>query len=74
MATALGGRPVRVPHVAAKAASALVARLPFVPTPLEWLHVGRTSVVMDIGKARTDLGWHPKYSSSDTLTALARAN
>jgi nucleoside-diphosphate-sugar epimerase len=68
---ALGGRPVRVPHVAARAASAVIARLPFVPTPLEWLHVGRTPVVMDIGKARTDLGWNPQYTSADTLAALA---
>jgi nucleoside-diphosphate-sugar epimerase len=71
MAAALGARPVRVPHVAARAVSALIARLPFVPAPLEWLHVGRTSVVMDIGKARTELGWNPKYTSADTLAALA---
>jgi nucleoside-diphosphate-sugar epimerase len=29
---------------------------------------------MDIGKARTELGWNPKYSSADTLTALARTS
>jgi nucleoside-diphosphate-sugar epimerase len=74
MVTALGGRPFRVPHVAATVASALIARLPFVPTPLEWLHVGRGSVVMDIGKARTALGWHPEYTSAETLDALAATN
>lgn len=72
--TALGGRPIRVPHVAARGASALIARLPFVPTPLEWLHVGRTSVVMDIARARTDLGWNPEHTSADTLAALAATN
>jgi UDP-glucose 4-epimerase len=56
VAMALGGRPVRVPAVAASAASAAIARVPFVPSVLEWLHIARTSVVMDTTKARTQLG------------------
>jgi nucleoside-diphosphate-sugar epimerase len=56
MVSALGGRPVRVPHAAATAASAVVSRLPFVPAALEWLHVGRTSLVMDTSKAKSELG------------------
>src|SRR3954454_11420089 len=43
VAEALGGRPVPVPRVAAKAASETIARLPFVPSALEWLHAGRAS-------------------------------
>ena len=73
MVSALGGRPVRVPHAAATAASAVISRLPFVPAPLEWLHVGRTSVVMDTGKAKSELGWSPKHTSAETLAALAAA-
>ncbi|HET9876987.1 MAG TPA: NAD-dependent epimerase/dehydratase family protein [Mycobacterium sp.] len=73
VAKALGGRPVRVPAAAASAASAVIARLPFVPSPLEWLHVARTSVVMDTTKAKTQLGWQPTYSSAETLAALAAA-
>ena len=38
--------------------SEVFARLPFVPSALEWLHVGRTSVVMDTSKAKSQLGWH----------------
>src|SRR6202048_445519 len=64
MVSALGGRPVRVPHAAATVASAVISRLPFVPAALEWLHVGRTSVVMDTGKAKAELGWGPKYASA----------
>jgi nucleoside-diphosphate-sugar epimerase len=71
LVSALGGRPFRVPHVAATAASALIAKLPFVPSPLEWLHVGRTSVVMDISKAKIQLGWQPTYTSAETLADLA---
>ncbi|MDT5173164.1 MAG: UDP-glucose 4-epimerase [Mycobacterium sp.] len=73
VAKALGGRPVRVPAVTATAASAAIARLPVVPSMLEWLHIARTSVVMDTTKAQRDLGWHPTHSSADTLAALAAA-
>ena len=71
--TALGGRPVRVPAVAATAASAVIAHMPFVPSALEWLHVARTSVVMDASKAKSQLGWKPKYTSAETLQTLAQA-
>lgn len=70
---ALGGRPVRVPAMAASAASAALARVPFVPSVLEWLHIARTSVVMDTTKARIELGWRPVHSSEETLAALADA-
>jgi UDP-glucose 4-epimerase len=73
LAKALGGRPVRVPAAAASAASAAIARVPFVPSLLEWLHIARTSVVMDTAKAKTQLGWRPVHSSAETLAALASA-
>ena len=72
VAEALGARPVRLPRVAASAASEVIARLPFVPSALEWLHVGRTSVVMDTAKAKSDLGWTPKYTAAETLSALGQ--
>ncbi|MGE2729535.1 NAD-dependent epimerase/dehydratase family protein [Mycolicibacterium vaccae] len=68
---ALGARPVRVPHAAAVATSEVMARLPFVPSSMEWLHAGRTSVVMDTGKAREVLGWQPRFTAAETLSALA---
>lgn len=70
VARRLGARPVPVPKATATVASQIVARLPFVPSVLEWLHVGRTSVVMDTAKAREHLGWQPKYSAAQTLSAL----
>jgi UDP-glucose 4-epimerase len=74
VAEALGARPVRVPRATIAVASAVIARLPFVPSAMEWLHVGRTSVLMDIGKAKSELGWTPKYSAAETLAELAAAN
>jgi UDP-glucose 4-epimerase len=73
VAVALGARPVRVPAVSATITSAVIARLPFLPSSAEWLHAGRTSVVMDIGKAKSVLGWTPRYTSAETLESLAAA-
>ena len=70
---ALGARPVPVPRLVMSAASEVVARLPFVPSALEWLHVGRTSVVMDTTKAKSQLGWTPKYTAAETLSGLAES-
>jgi nucleoside-diphosphate-sugar epimerase len=71
VAAALGGRPVRVPAAAATVASAVVAKIPFLPSIVGWLHVARTSVVMDTTKAKSILGWRPKYTAAETLRALA---
>lgn len=73
VAEALGARPLPIPRVAMTATSEVLARLPFVPSALEWLHAGRTSVVMDTGKARSQLGWTPRYSAAETLAGLAAA-
>jgi nucleoside-diphosphate-sugar epimerase len=73
VADALGARPVRVPRLTVSAASEVVARLPFVPSALEWLHIGRTSVVMDTTRARSELGWTPKHTAAETLSALAKS-
>ena len=70
---ALGGRPVPVPAATAALAWAVVARLPFLPSTADWVHAARTSVVMDTGKAKTLLGWTPKYTAAQTLEALAAA-
>lgn len=73
VADALGARPVKVPHAAAVATSEVISRLPFVPSALEWLHAGRTSVVMDTSKAKEQLRWKPRYSAAQTLSELAAA-
>jgi UDP-glucose 4-epimerase len=73
VAEALGARPVRLPRAAVSAASEVIARLPFVPSALEWLHVGRTSLVMDTAKAKSQLAWIPKHTAAETLSALGEA-
>lgn len=67
----LGGRPVRVPRVALSVTSEVVARLPYTPSLLEWLHAGRTSVVMDTSKAKNQLGWIAAHTAVETLSSMA---
>jgi nucleoside-diphosphate-sugar epimerase len=69
LARALGWLTVPVPGLVVDAA-ALTARLPLAPTLLQWLNAGRVPVVMDTTKAKTELGWEPRYSTRETLEAL----
>ncbi|MCW2655977.1 MAG: 3 beta-hydroxysteroid dehydrogenase/Delta 5--_4-isomerase [Jatrophihabitans sp.] len=71
VAKATGTRAVRVPQAAATAASALLAKLPMVPAATEWIHVARSSVVMDTSRAKNLLGWQPKHTTRETLDELA---
>ncbi len=71
VANATGTRAIRVPRAMAAATSAVVARLPMLPAAAEWVHVGRTSVVMDTRRAKERLGWRPQHTSRETLAALA---
>ena len=72
------GAPVReraerdAPHVAATAASALLAHFPFVPAVAEWLHTIRAASIMDTTRARMFLGWTPAFTTWQALDALAR--
>jgi UDP-glucose 4-epimerase len=71
VARATGSRAIRVPLAVAAGVSAVIARLPMVPAAAEWIHVGRTSVVMDTTRAKKILGWRPAYTARETLDALA---
>jgi nucleoside-diphosphate-sugar epimerase len=73
LAKALGAYAVPVPHAAVVAAVRAMNALPLLPAQAEWLNAVRTPMVMDIGRARDELGFAPKYSSADTLQAMAAA-
>ena len=72
VAHAIDAHALRVPLVAATGFSAVLARLPRVPPTIEWVHVARSSVVMDTAKAKRELGWQPAYTSQQTLESMAR--
>ena len=73
VAHAVGALAVPVPQVLATAASEVLARLPLVPAMAEWLHVMRSSVVMDTSRAKQELAWKPQHKSAQTLAAMAAA-
>jgi UDP-glucose 4-epimerase len=71
VAEATGTRSIRVPRAAAVAVSRVVAGLPMVPAAAEWIHVTRSSVVMDTHHAKDVLGWRPRYTGREALAAMA---
>jgi nucleoside-diphosphate-sugar epimerase len=72
LARATGRFAFPIPRLLLKPA-ALGANLPLVPTLAQWVNAGRTPVIMDTTKARTLLGWRPRYDSRATLDELVRA-
>jgi UDP-glucose 4-epimerase len=67
LASALGWYSVPVPHFAVDATAEVIARIPFAPAELSWIHAARVPVVMDTQKARETLGWEPHYDTRETL-------
>jgi nucleoside-diphosphate-sugar epimerase len=70
---AAGLRPVvRLPARQAHGVARRVASLPGLPSYAQWVEALATPAVMDTSKARTQLGWHPRWSGldawRDTLT------
>jgi len=72
IAHALGWLSIPVPRPLLGPAS-LGARLPLMPSIAEWIHAGRVPVLMDTSRARSELGWRPRYSTRATLDALVAA-
>ena len=63
----LGGIPVPLPAAPVHAAARAVSRLPGLPQPAQWIEALAHPAVMDITKARTELGWEPRISAEDAL-------
>ena len=63
--------PARVVHTAARAAASL-PRPPLVPPVTEWVEAVSHPSIMDTTKARTELGWEPRYSGVEALRDTLR--
>jgi UDP-glucose 4-epimerase len=66
----LGARPVRVPPRVLRVLADLSFRAHLQPTPPGWLDMGLAGPVMDARRAREELGWTPRHSSTDALLEL----
>ena len=73
IAHALGWYTISVPELAVDATAKIVSRFPLLPAATSWLHAIRVPVLMDTRKARTELGWKPRYDVLETLQETVAA-
>ena len=66
----LGARPVKVPTRVLRAAAELTWKARLQPTPPGWLDLGLAVPVMDVTRARTELGWTPRRGAGEALLEL----
>jgi nucleoside-diphosphate-sugar epimerase len=75
VARELGFTPVPIPggvvHGVARAAASALP--PFAPPSAEWVEAVSHPSIMDISKAKQELGWEPRYSGLDALRETIRA-
>jgi UDP-glucose 4-epimerase len=70
LADLLDARKVTVPPAVVRAAADASWHAHAQPTPPGWVDLALGVPIMDITRARTELGWEPKHSSRDALMDL----
>ena len=70
LARALDARPLPVPAALLRGGAALSYRLRLQPSEPGWVDMGLAAPVMNTTRARVDLGWEPRWSSSEALLDL----
>ncbi len=66
---ALGLAPVGIPGGLVRRAARAAAAVPFLPPAAEWVEAAAHPAIMSTDKARTELGWTPRYSAQEALEA-----
>ena len=70
LARILDARRVRVPERLARGATALSWRLRLQPTPPGWLDLALNVPLLDVTRAREELGWEPRRGADEALLEL----
>jgi UDP-glucose 4-epimerase len=70
IAELFGARPVHIPSRVLRAAATTTWRLRMQPTDASWLDLALQTPLMDVSRARAELGWTPRRSAPDALSEL----
>jgi UDP-glucose 4-epimerase len=70
LAEILDARPISVPAAVLRAGASLSWRLRLQPSPPGWIDLARAVPLMDVTRARRDLGWAPRHRADDALAEL----
>jgi UDP-glucose 4-epimerase len=66
----LNARPVRVPAKALRVLADVTWRLRLQPSPPGWVDMALGVPLMNVSRARTELGWEPRHTSGEALKEL----
>ena len=66
----LGARPVKVPPRLLKIGADVSWKLRLQPTPSGWIDMALQVPIMNTTRARTELGWKPRFDAGDAILAL----
>ncbi len=67
VARELGFVPVAAPGGPARTAARAVSKVPFLPPQLQWVEAAAHPAIMDTTRARTELGWKPRWTAIEAL-------
>jgi nucleoside-diphosphate-sugar epimerase len=70
LARIFDARRLRVPEPLARALTTLTWRLRLQPTPPGWLDLALNVPLLDVSRARAELGWEPRRRADDALLEL----
>jgi UDP-glucose 4-epimerase len=71
LARALGARAVPLPAFALRAAASLTWQLHLQPSPPGWIDLALGVPILDVRRARDELGWKPRVSATEAFAEVA---
>jgi nucleoside-diphosphate-sugar epimerase len=72
VAREFGFLPIGIPAGVTQAAAAAASRVRFLPPVAEWVEAASHPAIMDTTKARTELGWRPRYTALEALRTMLK--